>query len=47
MDLYEAISARRNVHKYKAEEVPQDKLKKVLVYIFLLKITSIVVTDST
>jgi len=30
VDLYEAISARRNVHKYKAEEVPQDKLKKIL-----------------
>jgi nitroreductase len=30
MDLYEAISARRNVHKYKAEEVPRDKLKKIL-----------------
>jgi len=30
MDLYEAISGRRNVHKFKAEEVPRDKLKKVL-----------------
>ena len=30
MDLYEAISARRNVHKFKPEDVPRDKLKKIL-----------------
>ena len=30
MDIYEAIHARRNVHKFKAEEVPQDKLNKIL-----------------
>jgi nitroreductase len=30
VDIYEAISARRNVHKFKTEEVPQDKLKKIL-----------------
>lgn len=30
MDIYEAIHARRNVHKFKAEKVPQDKLKKIL-----------------
>ena len=30
MDIYEAISARRNVHKFKTEEVPQDKLRKIL-----------------
>lgn len=30
MDIYEAIGARRNVHKFKAEEVPQDRLKKIL-----------------
>ena len=30
MDLYEAINARRNVHKYRDEDVPKDKLKKIL-----------------
>lgn len=30
MDIYEAIRARRNVHKFNAEEVPQDKLNKIL-----------------
>jgi nitroreductase len=30
MDIYEAIRARRNVHNFKEEEVPQDKLKKIL-----------------
>jgi nitroreductase len=30
MDIYEAIRARRNVHKFKEEEVPRDKLKKAL-----------------
>ena len=30
MDIYEAIHARRNVHKFKAEEVPRDKLNKIL-----------------
>lgn len=30
MDLYEAISARRNVHKFKPEEVSRDKLNKIL-----------------
>jgi len=30
MDLYEAIRRRRNVHKYRNEEVPREKLKKIL-----------------
>lgn len=30
MDIYEAIRARRNVHKFKEEEVGEDKLKKIL-----------------
>ena len=30
MDTYEAIRARRNVHKFKKQEVPQGKLKKIL-----------------
>lgn len=30
MDIYEAIRARRNVHKFKREKVPEGKLKKVL-----------------
>ena len=30
MDAYEAIRARRNVHKFKKQEVSQDKLKKIL-----------------
>ena len=30
MDIYEAIRARRNVHKFKKQEVPQGKLKKIL-----------------
>jgi nitroreductase len=30
VDIYEAIRARRNVHKFKEEEVSQDKLKKIL-----------------
>lgn len=30
MDIYEAIQARRNVHKFKAEEVPLEKLKKIM-----------------
>ncbi len=30
MEFFEAVRARRNVHKYKAVKVPKDKLKKVL-----------------
>jgi len=30
MDIYEAIRARRNVHKFKTERVPEGKLKKIL-----------------
>lgn len=30
MDIYETIRARRNVHRFKAEQVPQDRLKKIL-----------------
>jgi nitroreductase len=30
MDIYEAIRARRNVHRFKAEKIPQDKLNKIL-----------------
>lgn len=30
MEVYEAIRGRRNVHKFKAEKVPEDKLKRVL-----------------
>jgi nitroreductase len=30
MDLYEALRNRRNVHKFKDEVVPKDKLKKIL-----------------
>src|SRR3972149_479266 len=30
MDLYEAIRIRRNVHRYKKERVPMEKMKKVL-----------------
>jgi nitroreductase len=30
VDTYEAIHARRNVHKFKKQEVPQGKLKKIL-----------------
>jgi nitroreductase len=30
MDLYEAIRTRRNVHRYKKEEVPMEMIKKIL-----------------
>jgi len=30
MEIYEAISKRRNVHKFKQEKLPEDKLKKIL-----------------
>jgi len=30
MDIYETIHVRRNVHRFKAEQVPQDKLRKIL-----------------
>jgi nitroreductase len=30
MDIYEAIRARRNVHKFKEEEVREDKMRKIL-----------------
>jgi len=30
MDLYEAIRTRRNVHRYKKEDVPMEKIKRIL-----------------
>ena len=30
MDIYEAIRTRRNVHRYKKESVPLEKIKKIL-----------------
>ena len=30
MDLYEAIRTRRNVHRYRNERVPMEKIKKIL-----------------
>jgi nitroreductase len=30
VDIYETIGARRNVHKFKEEEVGEDKLRKIL-----------------
>ncbi len=30
MDLYEVIKTRRNVHKYRKEAVPAEKIRKIL-----------------